>query len=51
MPGAILQPQPPPWDREVRRGVGAQEVVVIAVMAEGSRSRTYQEAPGAPSWV
>ncbi|MNW06761.1 hypothetical protein D3C71_2032230 [compost metagenome] len=19
-PGAILQPQPPPWDREVRRG-------------------------------
>ena len=21
-PGAILQPQPPPWDKEVRRGEG-----------------------------
>ncbi len=30
-PGASLQPQPPPWDREVRGGVGTAEVVLMAL--------------------
>jgi hypothetical protein len=58
-PGAILQPQPPPWDSEVSLGTAAGDGVMIArwaarmrmILAEGSRSRTYQEASDAPFWV
>src|ERR1700712_955649 len=52
-PGAILQPHPPPWESDVSRGVGAGvgEAVIRSTsndLAEGSRSRTYQEAADAP---
>ncbi|KAG1483569.1 hypothetical protein G6F54_013529 [Rhizopus delemar] len=63
-PGAILQPQPPPWASEVRRGgasagEGAGDCACVAMptspaetpMAEGSRSRTYQGTIDAPYWV
>ena len=28
-PGAILQPQPPPWERELRRGSAGKVVSVV----------------------
>ena len=37
-PGAILQPQPPPWDSEVRRGSGL--VVATASVMTARRART-----------
>src|SRR6478672_1123093 len=37
-PGAILQPQPPPWESEVRRGtVVERSIVVIFLKPAGTR--------------
>ena len=34
-PGAILQPQPPPWESEVRRGSVVVSVVVMGEVMGG----------------